>query len=67
MELIRFAQLNHTQQKAVFTQFVNRHHAIGEDRRYTTDLEWAEDHAFYVKNDGTLANKPTYCEPAFMA
>lgn len=31
------------------------------------DSQWLREHAFYFCKDGTLAAKPNYCEPYFMA
>ena len=32
-----------------------------------TDEQWLNDHAFYIRQDGTLADIPKHCEPAYMA
>ncbi len=32
-----------------------------------SDVEWLATKAFHIKSDGTLDNRHSYCEPAFMA
>lgn len=31
------------------------------------DSQWLREHAFYINVDGSLANKPNYCEPFYLA
>lgn len=32
-----------------------------------SDSQWLEEHAFYIKNNGDLADKPHHCEPFYLA
>lgn len=32
-----------------------------------SDAQWLKEHAFYIKANGNLADRPGYCEPACMA
>lgn len=31
-----------------------------------SDEQWLKEHAFYINTDGSLAAKPSYCEPFYL-
>jgi len=32
-----------------------------------SDEQWVKEHAFYIDANGSLASKPNYCEPFYLA
>ena len=65
--LVRYNALTRRAKAQVKARYVYRHIAIGEGRAYASDVEWLQDHAFYVRKDGELDNRYHHCEPACMA
>lgn len=72
---IRGDKLTPAQRLEVLAAFVHRDTVerpwIEKDRirhgrtvERVTDEEWLKTHAFYITQDGHLATKPAYCEPA---
>jgi len=48
---------------------VNDQHANTADcgGRTVSDMDWVYAHAFYIKANDHLAERPAYCEPYYMA
>ena len=65
--LIKGKDLSKKQLQEVKSAFVHRWFVIGEGRKYLTEQDWINDHAFYITILGHLAHKPFYCEPVYMA
>lgn len=66
--LIKGKDLTAVQLFEVLRTFVNRNHAIGEGKRYESEMDWVFDHAFYFIKDGSRLNrKRKYCLPKYFA
>jgi hypothetical protein len=63
MKLVKGIHLTPPQTREVLNAFVYRHLEIGEGKAYPTEKHWLYDHAFYIRKDGHLAQKPARCEP----
>lgn len=67
-ELVRGDKLTDAQRKEVLARFVYRNLEKDTVRdKETRDRDWLRAHAFYVRADGRIADKPGHCEPAYMA
>lgn len=62
MQLIPGNALSFKAQQHVLAAFIHRH----LDTTCSSDQEWLERRAFYIRKDGCLALKPNHCEPAWM-
>lgn len=61
--LIKWANLGDDQQDEARRTFVHWRY----DTTSATFEQWADKHAFYIRKDGHIANKPNHCEPSFLA
>lgn len=67
MKLIKGTDLTPKQVQEVKDRFVYRHLAIGDGKYYPTELHWIYGHAFYIRKDGHIADRPNHCEPDYLA
>lgn len=80
MKLTRGDQLNPTAKREVLASYVHRWTTGNTQRERSwanvqgaptiplvSDEQWLADHAFWVRNDGTLARNRRHAEPAYMA
>ena len=68
MKLTKYAELDADTKRQVKARFVMWDYGHPGKSWDGKDFEgWANDHAFYVRNDGKLAENRHYAEPAFMA
>lgn len=63
--LVKGANLSSDQLQKVLAKFVNRHIAVGPGKRYATERDWINDHAFRFTKSGQLSGK--WAEPYYMA
>ena len=66
-KLVKGSDLSDKARRDVLDSFIYRYHAIGKGKQYPTTNEWINDHAFYIRKDGCLAQIPKHCEPVFLA
>lgn len=72
-KLVKGENLTAAQIKQVKSAFVYRYTVENKpaypmaNAATQTDAEWINDHAFYIRKDGTLASRPNYCEPVYLA
>lgn len=71
-KLVKGENLTASQIHQVKRAFVHRHTVehpfrMRADKPVQTDREYINEHAFYIKADGTLAHIPKRCEPVYMA
>jgi hypothetical protein len=66
MNLVKGENLTPKQLSEVKARYIYRHLAIGADKYYPNEQAWINDHAFYVRKDGTLSNLHKHCESACM-
>ena len=76
MKLIKGENLTVEQIKEVKRRFVHRltfengcpkRNTCKATIPYIHDDQWIREHAFYVKSNGDLSNKPNHCEPHYLA
>lgn len=76
MKLIAGYNLTQAQREQVLRRYTNRY--TGEhvptwadtnkfQPTHQTDIEWVNDHAFYIRKDGKLSNLHKHCEPVYLA
>jgi len=74
MRLVPGHLLSGVQRKEVLAAFLYRNTLenpqgakhTGETLSPVSDDHWIKTHAFYIRNDGKLAKKPSYCEPYYL-
>lgn len=76
MKLTLGTKLTQSQVQQVKRAFVHRpttENGYPQRNRYglsipaISDAQWIAEHAFYIKDDGNLADKPRFAEPFYLA